>query len=499
MLPVSSMRAAQVSVDPVDLTMKSSESSEQIIDPNNLLSRLKKLRNQIDSNSRRLNLQESVAKGLQNNPILLQQFSLLQEKEWQLISNRRKWNPALSIANTPGGLVGYNWNTYVVNNYAQKLPNKKITSRSQKVQFNPVATIKWTFWDPSRQSSINAAQTSLDQQKYLLDQSARGLVSEIEILYFKVQQSRQLMDSFSQIYKINKKQLDILEARRGIGMTNIADVEQQRSNLYIQLTTLVLYTKNYIQQTASLAKLLSLSGNTVIVPSEGAKPHGIWHKSLEETIEDALILREDILALTSQAETQKWQGISLMRKYLPVFSFVAQGILTSSNGYPQTPLQIDPGSKYQTLENWNMTAGIGFNWQFDGGQNAAIAQSNFANSRSVLASKAMAENQAVNQVRASFGKMNTSKIAIQAAQESYRSAVIAQEAARARFDVGVGDITSVIQAVTQLSSASTQLASAILNYNSSISQLYRYSATWPKGAKKEYSQRLDFLRESTSP
>jgi outer membrane protein TolC len=95
--------------------------------------------------------------------------------------------------------------------------------------------------------------------------------------------------------------------------------------------------------------------------------------------------------------------------------------------------------------------------------------------------------------------MKTSIVAIQAARESYRSAVLAQDAARARFDVGVGDITSVIQAVTQLSTASNQLAGAIFNYNSSISQLYRYSATWPKAAKKQYVQRIDSLRETASP
>ena len=146
-----------------------------------------------------------------------------------------------------------------------------------------------------------------------------------------------------------------------------------------------------------------------------------------------------------------------------------------------------------------MTAGIGFNWQFDGGQNAALAQSYFANSRSILSAKASTEDQAVSQVRASFGQMKTSIVAIQAARESYRSAVLAQDAARARFDVGVGDITSVIQAVTQLSTASNQLAGAIFNYNSSISQLYRYSATWPKAAKKQYVQRIDSLRETASP
>ena len=497
--------SATVASVPESLPLELTESSATIVNPDQLLIELKTLQNLIAYKSTQLSLEEAVAKGVQNNPDLAKNFASLQANEWQLISSKRQWNPTLILnGGTNAGLFAYNWRTYIQNNYAISLPpgsttRTKTTQQSQNAEFSPVATLTWSFWDPSRQPSINAAQSSLLQQKYLLDQSARSLISDIQIAYFQVQRTSQLIDSFSQIYEINKKQLDILEARLAIGMVNVAEVEQQRSTLYIQLTTLVKYTNDYIQQTASLARLLSLPLETLVIPKDEAKPQGTWHKTLDETIEDALHFREDILALTSQAEALKWQGIGLLRKYLPVFSVVANGSLSASNGYPLTLLGVDPGNNYQSLRNWNMSAGIGFNWQFDGGQNAATAQSNFAKSRSVLAQKVITEDQAVSQVRSSFSQMQTSAVAMQASREGYRSALLAQEAARARFDVGVGDITSVIQAISQLSNASTQLASAIYNYNSSISELYRYSATWPKGAKNEYMQRINSMRETSTP
>ena len=516
MLAPVSIAASESSADNVLVDLNDNRHLD--VDPNKLLSQLKTLQDQIAVNSVRLSLHDAVAKGVQNNPDLSNQFAQLQQQEWTLISNKRKWNPQLSISNGPG-LLSYNWNTYVVENYARptalngetwkKLKpqgrsviassQRKNSAQSQSLDFNPSATIQWSFYDPSRQPGINSAQNTLDQRKYLLDQAARNLVSSIQVAYFQVQKTRQLIDSFSDIYEINKKQLDILEARLSIGMADVAMVEQQRSQLYIQLTTLVVYTNNYIRETASLAQLLALPADgSLAIPSELAKPQGIWTKSLDETVKDALNTREDILALSSEAEATKWQGIALLRKYLPVFSLVVSGGLTSSKGYPKTYLGIDPGPGYQTNRNWSMSAGIGFNWQFDGGQNAANAQAYFANSRSILSRKAMTEDQAVSEVRATYGRMKTSIVAIQAARQSYRSALLAQEAARARFDVGVGDITAVVQTVNQLSDASTQLASAIFNYNSSVSQLYKYSATWPRGSKNEYIQRIDSLRENPS-
>ena len=93
--------------------------------------------------------------------------------------------------------------------------------------------------------------------------------------------------------------------------------------------------------------------------------------------------------------------------------------------------------------------------------------------------------------------MQTALVGVKSARQAYASAQIAQEASRARFVVGVGDITSVVQTIQQLSAAATQVATAILAYNNAVVELYRFSATWPDRAKADLDQRLRSLRDSS--
>lgn len=483
--------------------------------PQDLFDELESLQSKIQARAVKVSLEEAVAQGVANNPSLAEQFALLQAQEWTLIQAQREWNPTFQIQGSDP-FVGYSWTTYVQNNYAQvkpyqgrdwrdikeEMPQKyqvRQAQQQQQFQVGVTAALKWDFIDPTRQPGINSAQSSLEQKKLLFDNAARQLILSLQQAYFQIQNNKQLIDSFKQIYDINKQQLDVLVARKAIGMVTVAEVEQQRSSLYIQLTRLVAYMKNYIDSTAQLSQLMSLPGDVLAVPAESASPQGEWDKPLEETLRNALQYREDILAYSAQAEAYRWSGIGSMKTYLPVFSLVGTGMLQGANGYGQTYLGLDPGRTYNANRRWTANVGIGFNWQFDGGLNAAQAQQNFAQSRSSLALKAKTEDQVVSEVRSAYGQMQTAAIAIKAAHQSYKSAELAQAAARARFEVGVGDITAVVQAINQLSQSSQQMADSILNYNISIAELYRYSATWPLTTKQEVEQRVQSLRNSISP
>jgi len=485
------------------------------VQPQELLDELASLQAQIESRAVKVSLQDAIAQGVANNPSLAEQFAQLQGQEWALIQAERKWNPTFGITGS-NPFVGYGWTTYVQNNYAQIKPYQggdwrdikndtpqkyqvKQAQQQQQFQVGVSAVLQWSFLDATRQPAVNSAQSSLEQQKLLFDNAARQLVLSLQQAYFQIQTNKQLIDSFKQIYAINKQQLDMLDARKAIGMVTVAEVEQQRSSLYIQLTQLVAYVRNYIAATAQLSQLMALPEHALAVPIEPALPQGRWDQSLEDTLQNALQYREDILAYSAQAEASRWAGIRNMKTYLPVFSVVGNGGFQGNNGYPQAYLGVDSGRTYYTNRQWTANVGIGFNWQFDGGLNAAQAQQNFAQSRRALALKAKTEDQVVSDVRSAYGQMQTAAIAIKAARQSYQSAELAQAAARARFEVGVGDITAVVQAIQQLSQSSEQIANSILNYNNSIAQLYRYSATWPVTAKQDVKERIQSLRNLTSP
>jgi outer membrane protein TolC len=359
-------------------------------------------------------------------------------------------------------------------------------SASKNYSTDASATINWDFIDLTRQPGINSAEESLRRQKLLFNVSARNLILAIQQSYFSIQSSAQLIESFKQIYAINKQQLSILSERRNIQMTTILDVEQTKSQLFAQLNELVNYTQRYITQTAQLAKNLALKPGQLAIPAEKAIPQGVWTQSLSQTILEGLEQREEILANIAASEAAEWTGIAALRRYLPVFSFQATGNLNNLNKYNNIIENQNSKKNRANRQTWKATIGVGFRWNaFDGGINAANAETLFARSRKFLATANQSKLQITQEIQSSYGAMETAKIGIQSAEQAYQSAEIAQEAARARFDVGVGDIFSVVQAINLLSTAARQKSQAILTYNNSIAQLYRYSARWPLASQKD--------------
>ncbi len=471
----------------------------------------------VKNNAKPLSLEEAIVLGVKNSPQLAEAFSTIQQYEWSLIAAKRKWFPTATMING-SPFVGYNWTTYVSNEYGlaasdniesasafNTIPTTafgptKTAYKGQQFQFQPGLSVSWDIIDFTRAPDIESAVEALNQQKYLFSVSARSLINSIQIAYFQIQQNQQLIESFKQIYKINREQLTILDARRTIGMATVLDTEQTRSQIFSQLSQLVQYTQDYIDQTTELSKLLALPAGAMLIPNKEATMTGNWTQSLDKTITLALAQREEIKASLSAAKSSEWSGISLIRSYLPSIQLTANGNLDFTNGYSYVPVDTSPTSALTASKNWSASAGIGFTWSiFDGGINAANAQSSYAESRFY---KDKAENDkltVIDEVESSFSTMETSRIAVFSAKEAYSSALDAQTAARARFAAGVGDITSVVQSIQLLSQAAQQVASAVFSYNKSVADLYRYAAVWPTDSDEFVDKRLETLRERTSP
>ena len=470
----------------------------------------------IRSKSQPLSLTDAIILGIQNNPQLKQSFYVIQQYEWDLIAAQRQWLPTLTMSNG-SPFIGYTWSTFVQNQYGINNRKKSDSSsvfnripisssslfnqayKSKESNFQPGLVFSWNFIDLTRQPDINSASEALSQQKLLFNVSARTLIASIQSSYFKLQQNLQLISSFKEFYQINRRQLEILEAQQSIGMSTVLDTEQTRSQIFNQLNQLVSYVQDFIQTSSDLSKLLALSDDSFIVPSEPASISGSWMMSLDETLKLAVEQREEIQASLAAARSAKWSGISLMRSYLPVVQLTANGSLDFSNGYSHVPIDQSPGTALTENKTWTGSAGIGFTWSiFDGGISAANAQSSYAQSRQNIADAEDQRLSVVNQVESSFASMETSKVSISSAHSAYSSANHAHTAARARLVAGVGDITSVVQSMQLLSIAAQQVASALYSYNTSISDLYRYTATWPHDTYALIDSRLNSLQNRST-
>jgi outer membrane protein TolC len=475
------------------------------------VNQLKRLQNQIKNNSKPISLSEAIKLGLQNNPKLAEAFGTIQQYEWELIAAQRKWYPTLNITTGGSPFVGTTWDTLVKDEYGlpteearfrrkQGVFNRKTATKSQNSIIDANASMSWKFIDPTRQPNINANAESLKQQKLLFDSSARTIILNIQKLYFGIQSSQQNIGSFQQIYKINQQQLERIEAQYSIGMATVLDVEQTRTQLYSQLNSLITYTSTYYEQAAQLAQFLALPANQIAIPDQPAQIQGKWEVPLTETIRMAIQQREEIKVSLAAAESANWRSVGLLRQYLPTFSLIANGTLTGRNGYLGVKVDADPANSYLLSKRWGAGVGIGFNWQiFDGGIFAAQAQSQKAQAQQNFSQAVFDELQVIKEVRSSFGQYQTSLVGVTAARQAYRSAELAQEAARARFEVGIDSINSVVLTITALSTAATQLSQAISTHNTAVAELFRYSSTWPGSSQQEVQDRLKTLRDSPQP
>ena len=480
-----------VHADKKNSRMARSEAS----DPSLLVKELAQLEAQINKPAMHVTLEEAISTGIRANPQLLQAFGAIQQYEWQLIAAQRQWYPTVQLSNgTP--FAGIQWSSFS-QNYSSTSPTAppQYSNSSLLSAFQPGVNISWNAINPTRQPNINAASQSLKQQKFLFDVSTRSLILNIQQSYYALQSSQQLINSFRRIYEINVEQLSMIEAQLSIGMTTVLDVESTRSQLFSQLNQLVGYTQAYIDQSASLAQAMALPEGVLVAPSEPAGLAGNWTMTLQETVNQARRQREEILANLAAAEAARWTGVAAMRSYLPTVQLVGTGSLIANSGN-----QRNTGSSSNintTIRNGTASIGVGFTWSiFDGGVQAANALASNAQARQQSAQAASTELQAMQEVRSSYGQLLTARIALRSAQQAYHSAQLAQEASRARFAVGVGDITSVVQTIQQLSQASEQVSEAILSYNTALAQLYRYTAIWPPHTQGVVQQRLQNLRSS---
>jgi len=492
------------------MNARKSQSTQQLLKAeklaDQLFNRLDKMQQEVDQSAQEVSLEQAIALGIKNNPGLVSAFRSIQNYEWQLIAAQRQWYPTLEIS-SGDPTFGLDVYTYTYRYYndpgrtsVRTSPDEEEDSVNTTAEYQntwnlqPTASISWNFIDATRQPDINAASEALRQQKLLFEVSARDLILDIQSSYFALQSTRQLIDDYRKIYDINRRLLETNQRRYEIRLVSRLDVAQSQTQLYNQLNQLLEYTKRFIQDSAMLARRLGLPPDVLALPDQKANLYRDWAMTLPQTIERAIESREEILASLAAAEEARWEGISKMNSYWPVFSLYGEGALVMESGVINGTPGLDNSLDEQLFTTWDGAVGVGFEWAWDGGIDAATARAHYAEEQMERSKAKMNRLEAVQQVRSSYGQYQTSRVAVDSARLAYQSAQVAQEAASARYDIGLGDITTTVQTIDQLGTASISLSDSILSYNNAVAQLYRYSATWPGDSSQFLRQREKSLR-----
>jgi len=446
---------------------------------NQLTQKLSLLEEQFRRRSIRVTLSSALEQSLLSNPELAQSYSQIQQSQWNLIAVRRQWYPTISASavGPAGGVWGYQGSQTV--NSISTFGNSSTEIRTENRDvFAPALTLGWTFFDPSRGPDINAASDNLRSQELLFNVSARNLVLQTQLAYFALQEQLQLVKSYEQILQATTQQVRQTEALFNSGNASIADVEQIRTQ---QLQTLSLVISSYlgvIDGSASLAKAMALSPGQLVLPEDNLDQYGQWVVTLNETIQQAQALREEIQSSLAQASSAKWRASSLFNRYWPRFSLAANGTYVDTNS--RSGLNNSSNLDFLQSSAWTGGVGIGFNWViFDGGIAAAQAMANKAASRELSDQAALQRLQVSAEVEQSYASYETSRISLLSSREQAVSARKAAEAIRERYNVGYADTTSVVQTLNQAISAANSYAKSQREYNSAVARLYRSSAQWP--------------------
>ena len=456
-----------------------------------LEAQLRGLQGEIDARSKSFTLSQALEMGLLNSPQLAATYAEIQGQQWNLVAVRRQWYPTLSASSepfVPGRRFGSSNSTF--------RDGAQVDDNSATTATNIGLTVGWTFFDPSRGSSINAASENLKRQQLLFDVSARNLVLEIQQVYYSLQEQRLLIEAYADILKATTRQVQTTEAQFNNGLINIADVEQIRTQQFATLSTLINAYRQFIDASSRLAQVIAMPPGALVTPSDGLQALGDWPEALQPTIEQALNLREEIKASLAEAASARWSATALFNTYWPRFSLGANGQYGNINNDQTQSSQQGNVTTNTRITNWSGGFGLGFTWQFfDGGINAAQAEVQKALGRRASDQAALDRLIVTREVEQAYTAYKTSQLAMKSSEAQVTSARAAAAAVRARFDVGVSDMSSLVVALNQAINAASNYASSVRDYNGSIAALFRSSARWPANTQPLLNQRVVTLRK----
>ena len=456
-----------------------------------LEAQLRGLQGEIDARSKSFTLSQALEMGLLNSPQLAATYAEIQGQQWNLVAVRRQWYPTLSASSepfVPGRRFGSSNSTF--------RDGAQVDDNSATTATNIGLTVGWTFFDPSRGSSINAASENLKRQQLLFDVSARNLVLETQQVYYSLQEQRLLIEAYADILKATTRQVQITEAQFNNGLINIADVEQIRTQQFATLSTLINAYRQFIDASSRLAQVIAMPPGALVTPSDGLQALGDWPEALQPTIEQALNLREEIKASLAEAASARWSATALFNTYWPRFSLGANGQYGNINNDQTQSSQQGNVTTNTRITNWSGGFGLGFTWQFfDGGINAAQSEVQKALGRRASDQAALDRLIVTREVEQAYTAYKTSQLAMKSSEAQVTSARAAAAAVRARFDVGVSDMSSLVVALNQAINAASNYASSVRDYNGSIAALFRSSARWPANTQPLLNQRVVTLRK----
>lgn len=420
----------------------------------------------------KLSLDDAISAAIANNPGLLQAAEDVVSRGYDLQAAQNLWFPTLDLSSSKLPRI---YNNTALNTSSQS----SVTTRSVSEGWDSSLTLigSWKFLDPTRGPQINASFSQLDADALLFFSTARDLIFNVQSLYYKLQGLSLLIKDYDSIVSSSRQTYSAISSKYHAGYANILQVEQVKAQLAENTTQLIDFHVEYLKTSSELSQFLGLPEYLLVMPSEPLSQVAHWSYSLDQTVDYGLKNNELIARSLALADSSKWLAYLELNRVLPslTINLSAQQSFARSDAF-QNSTFIQTGSE----QTYDLSAYLSLEWRlFDGGANYSRADSGFAQQQKFLAESEGNRNLTVSSIRSAYSGMTGSLLSIDVTRQGYASAQVALDASRMRYAAGLDDVTTIVQATQLLAQASRQHSNSIVQYNTSIANLYRSAAVWP--------------------
>jgi len=439
-----------------------------------------------------------------NNPTLKAARSEVEYYQWTLTSKKLGWLPTVSFYNTEDATLEISSTNYEQITYEQLNTENKITSGSrstlakglftasnyknseQTVLFSPGLSIQWTFLDIPRQYEISESSSMLSAYQFLYIDTLQSQLLSLQREYYSAQRSLYLIKAYTDLYEETAKVYEVILNRYQDGLVNKAELAQTKTQLYSVGVSLLTQYEAFYSASSLISQLTGSVTDVLLYPSATMKKVGKWDMLLHKTLKNAKLNNEKAKSALQKAQAYESQSRYYKSTYLPKISIL--GIL----GYTGT----DETNSFKNYEykrenvygrSYDNILGINLTWSiFDGGVNYANSRA-AQKYRDYYVNTATANYQnAQAKAKSNYYKMLMSNSSINLSSSEIKSAKTALEVSTVRYNVGISNITTLVQNLQQVLSAQSEYADSVYDYNSAVAGLYRWSS--------EFSENETFKR-----
>ncbi len=334
-------------------------------------------------------------------------------------------------------------------------------SAVQQTIFTPSVDFTWLLLDVGgRSGSVRSAREALIAANWTHNATLQDVVARAAGAFFDYAGARALLSAQRTTLAEAQANLDAAEERRRVGVATIADVLQARTALgqaRLDLQAVegtVQTTRGSLALATGFPANLSYDIDTTIVNRDIAAVSD----SVDGLITLALAQRPDLAAARADYQSARADIAVAGAQRLP--SLVANG----STGITYRSGTSGSADSYTLSLGLRIPLFNGFTWEYNREAARALAEAARARAQSL-------EQQVIFQVFSAYYALRTATVRTGTAEDLLASARESADAARGRYQAGVGSVLELLNAENALASARAQRIQARLAWQAALVQL----------------------------